>query len=55
MKTILEKLAALKDDQTLVGRNDERESETKPEERKGTIEGKRPAVMLNVLGRDLPQ
>lgn len=61
MKTILEKLAAFKDPQVLEGRKErerERESEIDKERRKRKRkknEGKKPAVMLNVLGRDLPQ
>lgn len=55
MKTILEKLATLKDPQVLVGRKEwERDGLRKKKEKK-KIEGKKPAVMLNVLVRDLPQ
>lgn len=58
MKTILEKLAALKDPQALVGGGEwegKTERQRKKKEKEKRNEGNKPAVMLNVLGRDLPQ
>lgn len=54
MKTILEKLDALKDPQVLV-RGEKMGRRRKKKEKAGKNEGNKPAVMLNVLGRDLQQ
>lgn len=54
MKTILEKLDALKDPQALA-RGEKTGRRRKKKEKAEKNEGNKPAVMLNVLGRDLQQ